>query len=554
MTILAIVGAVLLLIWAFEELGRAFGWWEDIGGMFDAIQSGLQRIWDAFVNSEPVQQIITTFQNLWYTLDTFFNFLGTIGGGLWELIFGVDDSSSDGAFDIVGLLLEIGGAIGNFVYWLSPIEEILSIFDAIGMAIGYFLDTWNEFVDTPEMQGLIEGFQEVRVAFGEVFDEFSSVINEITLIFGDLWEAIFGGTGETEEATESTNILLEVLKAVAWVLNNTLVPLLKAFAFVLHLAITPLHWVADVLRTITGLFKDTGDSVDTATESGIGFLDLFGFIGDSLQNLWNTMQPILDIIIQVFDVVIARVIDNLTESIQGLYNIFNAIVSVITFVIDVFNGLWSAIGGLDGIVNGLSWAFGGLLGFLKDVGYFLNDIYEKAKWVVDTFGWVGDAVGDAVNGVTDFFSQDGNLTQTQNVNYGEQGSMALLDSVGLTPEQLISMGDTLNSEWTNKNQEYLNRPINNAQSNDPITSYLRNAPLDSEVYGYLTQPVDYSKTPQMTEPYKTVNQQQSQVVQNIFNEGSVQADARNMSAKDVQTLFTGAFGYNKARGTQGIIN
>ena len=564
LTILAIVGAVILLIWGFEQLGKAFGWWEDIGGMFDAIQSGLQRIWDAFVNSEPVQQIITTFQNLWYTLETLFNFLGSVGGGLWELIFGVDNSSSGGAFDIVGLLLEIGGAIGNFLYWLSPIEEILAVFDAIGSAIAWVLDTWNEFVDSAEMQGLIKGFQEVREAFGEVWDEFSSVINEIQTIFGELWEAIFGGSEETEEASDGTNILLEVLKAIAWVLNSTVVPVLKAFASLLHLIITPLHWVADALRFVTGLFKGTGDEVETVTDNSSGLIDIFGLIGsvvqgvgdilggvfgatiESLGRLWEILQPIFNILLQIADYFISTTIDGIVILINNLVTALNGLVSVGRFVVNIFLQMWDAIGGLDGIINGVQWAFNTLIGALQPVAEFINHIVDGAKWLAETFGWASDQVGQ-------FLNQDGNLQANNNVNYGAESSNGLLNILGIDPNQALQMGKDFNNAVNSSNQAYLNRPINNNQSNDQVTSYLRNAPLDSEVYGYLTQPVDYSKTPAMTQQYNQTQQRNQQIVQNIFNEGSVQADARNMTSKDVQTLFTGAFGYNKARGTEGIL-
>ena len=65
---------------------------------------------------------------------------------------------------------------------------------------------------------------------------------------------------------------------------------------------------------------------------------------------------------------------------------------------------------------------------------------------------------------------------------------------------------------------------------------------------------DYSQTQGMTQSYNYNDTQKTNSIFNIFNEGSVQADARNMSAKDVQKMFTGAFGYNKARGTEGILN
>ena len=338
----AILGIITAIVGAFLLLTNTGGSLDFLKGIFGDLWNSIQRIWDAFVNSEPVQQIITTFQNLWYTLETLFNFLGSIGGGLWELVFGVDDGSNSG-FDLLGVILEIVGAIGNFVYWLSPLGEILSIFDAIGSAIAWVLDTWNEFIDTPEMQSLIEAFQEVRVIFGEAFTELSDA-------FGELWEALseigeaFSSVFEddsTEDATESVNVLLELLKTLAWIIKAVVIPPLKAVAGTVKAIADGVKWVADGVQWLTGGGGENGSSNGTSVD------------------------------------------------------------------------------------------------------------YTTAR-------------------------------------------------SGMTP-------------------------------------------------------YNYSQSSNMTQAYNYNNPNQSRTVINYFNEGSVQADARNMSAKDVQALFTGAFGYNKARGTQGII-
>lgn len=346
LTILAIVGAILLLIKGIEWVGKAFGWWDSIGGMFDAISSGIGRVWDAFMNSEPVQEIITTFQNFAYTIESLFNFIGSIGGGLWELIFGVGDGQSSGAFDIVGIFLEIAGAIGNFLYWLSPLEEILSIFDAIGSAIAWVLETWNDFVDSAEMQSLIKAFQDIRVIFGEAFGEIFEAFQEVGEAFG----SIFEDNSSTEEATNGVNVLLELLKVLASIIKTVVIPPLKAVA-------------------------------------------------------------------------------------------------------------------------------------------------DTVKWIADGIKWVADGV-------------------------------AWLEG---------------------KESPTAQKPQNIANTNGGYNSYYTDLLSGGASY-------DYSQTQGMTQSYNYNDTQKTSSVFNIFNEGSVQADARNMSAKDVQKMFTGAFGYNKARGTEGILN
>lgn len=342
--IIAIIGAI---VGGFLLLTNAGGSLDFLKGIFNDIWGGLNRIWEAFMNSEPVQDIITTFQNFAYTLEALFNFIGSIGGGLWELVFGVDNGSEGGGFDILGLLLEIIGAIGNFLYWLSPLEEILSIFDAIGSAIAWVLETWNDFVDSAEMQSLIKAFQDVRVIFGEAFGELWDAFGELWDVLSEIGEAfgsIFSDDESTEKAKDDVNVLLELLKALATIIETVVIPPLKAVADTIKAIADAVKWVSDGVEWLMGSGED-------ATQKP--------------QNIANT---------------------------TGGYN----------------------------MINGMG--------------------------------------------------------------------------------------------------------------------------------GY-----DYSKAQGMAQSYNYSNAQQTSSIVNYFGEGSVQADARNMSAKDVQTLFTGAFGYNKARGTQGIL-
>ena len=64
---------------------------------------------------------------------------------------------------------------------------------------------------------------------------------------------------------------------------------------------------------------------------------------------------------------------------------------------------------------------------------------------------------------------------------------------------------------------------------------------------------DYSKAKDLSKSYINNNNGHSTIINNNFSEGSVQADARNMTKKDVQKMFTSAFGYNRARGVKGVI-
>lgn len=345
-TALVIAGVVIAVVVAIEKLGEAFGWWKDFGSMLDAISSGIGRIWEAFINSEPVQQVIKTFQDFAYVIQSLFNLILSMGGNIWELIFGT--GKGDGEFDIVGMFLEIVGAIGNFLYWLSPLEEILSIFDMIGGAIGYFLDQWNIFVNSSDFEQIMIIFQELRKEFGEIWETLNTAFSEL----GEAWSEAFG-TEDVEEAEEQSNWLSEVLKSIAWILTSVIVPVIKAIILLVKILVAPFVLIADTL-----------------------------------------------------------------------------------------------------------------------------------KWIIDGVNWL--------------------LGNKDNIN-----------------PDVVKPSNIANQEG-----------------------------------GYNTkgfEPYNYAQTQGLTKNYTPTTNNNQTVINNNFSEGSVQADARNMTQKDVQKLFTGALGYNKARGTKGIL-
>lgn len=564
LTILAIVGAVILLIWGFEQLGKAFGWWEDIGGMFDAIQSGLQRIWDAFVNSEPVQQIITTFQNLWYTLETLFNFLGTIGGGLWELIFGVDDGSSSGAFDIVGLLLEIGGAIGNFLYWLSPIEEILAIFDALGSYIAWCLDTWNEFIDSAEMQGLIKSFQELRDAFGKVWGEISDAFADIGEAFGSLFAE---DDGSTEEVVDSGNAFLDVLKGIATFIDTVVIPIIGALLIPLRLIATIIRTIADAVSWFVGIFTGATDVVGGLSDAIVNEFanipsrilgmvsglpnQVFGGLVDGVLNILGIHSPgyIQEAVVGEFLGIPSRILG-------GLGNITSAVGNFASSIWQGFDNIFGThmSDTVDGFFNRLSQSFhklskGDIIGVVKDFG---NDFLNAIS------GIFGTDVGNMVGG---FFSQiSSNVNKLMSgdiLGAIEDSNNFLNDSIKrFTGIDLNSIFENFKGNGVSGTMDVLTKntsPEEMAQQQAVLNDMSSRIGADNIFRGLMNNPQNLATSQTLTQNYNSATNHSPTIVNNNFGEGSVQADARNMSAKDVQNMFTGAFGYNKSRGTTGII-
>lgn len=114
-----IVIAILAVVAALYELGKAFGWWSDVSSMLDAMWAGVQRLWSAFINHPDVQAAIQA--------------ISSAMGWLWQQInnaakailefFGVNIS---GDFDVVHALIMGVGMAWDFLK--SMIMGVINVF------------------------------------------------------------------------------------------------------------------------------------------------------------------------------------------------------------------------------------------------------------------------------------------------------------------------------------------------------------------------------------------------------------------------------------------
>lgn len=110
--IILIIAGVAALIVVIEQIGESLGWWTDFGTMLDSIKAGVQRLWDAFVNSPQVQGTLSAIQGafsaLWSALQPIFNWIGAA----WNNLFKSDGPGSGGP-DVVGQLIGFFGQLGS---------------------------------------------------------------------------------------------------------------------------------------------------------------------------------------------------------------------------------------------------------------------------------------------------------------------------------------------------------------------------------------------------------------------------------------------------------
>lgn len=306
--IVLIVGAVYLLIKGIELLGQAFGWWKDIGGMFKAISDGINRIWNAFMNSAPIRGILQYFGDFFATIRDFITGIGKILGN----IFNFGDT---GSFDIVQTIINLFGKLGDIIMWvwnlfddwsnsplgivtwLSPLGILIFHLDEIGSLIEDVMDAWNRFAQSSEFQALSDSFNEVFTAIKEPFEEIWEAISELMDAFGE----VFGSEDPVGSGTEERiNFLVEAFKILATIIRVTIIPPLRAIALIIKVILIPIRLVISAITQIIRLVSNVGAVAGRVIDYIFKMINLvltpIRFVLDLATGIWNTIVSIGDAI------------------------------------------------------------------------------------------------------------------------------------------------------------------------------------------------------------------------------------------------------------------
>lgn len=172
--IVAVVAAIALVVAAIYELGKAFGWWTDVSSMLDAIWSGLQRLWNAFINHPDVQAaisgIMTAFQwlsnGIQWAIGAIMQFFGVSTGSKWDIVSSI--------------------ITGIGIVWEGFRSQIVLVIGVIQFLIGVFTGLWNGInqvgsymmdVFSPVWTGLVEIFTIVYGAISNLVAAFQAFQN-----------------------------------------------------------------------------------------------------------------------------------------------------------------------------------------------------------------------------------------------------------------------------------------------------------------------------------------------------------------------------------------
>lgn len=199
--ILAIIAAIALLVVAVYEIGKAFGWWSDVGTMLEAIQDGIRRMWEAFINHPDVQAAIQAISS---ALSTLWSWIQQAGQAVMNF-FGINSS---GNFDIVRALIDgIGFA------WQAVTLPIHTVINAIQMLWGALDTIYNE--------GFLPFSEWISDTFAPVFELVGEIINAITPYVQTLTDAFSAfSTGQMD----LPNLVLTVMTSL-WNIYTTIIGL-----------------------------------------------------------------------------------------------------------------------------------------------------------------------------------------------------------------------------------------------------------------------------------------------------------------------------------------
>lgn len=158
-----IIAAIVALGVAIFEVGKYFGWWSDVGGMFDAIKTGVLSLWEAFTSNEYVIQVIDLIKqgltDAWNALSGFVNFI----------------------------MSNLTGASGEFDILSWAINTLQTTLNTVGPVVVWFISTMISNFRTAYGIGRVV-FSGLSIIVSTAF----SIINAIVGAGRGVWSGIIG--------------------------------------------------------------------------------------------------------------------------------------------------------------------------------------------------------------------------------------------------------------------------------------------------------------------------------------------------------------------------
>lgn len=414
--VVAIIGAAIYVVY---ELGKAFGWWDDVGSMIEAIKNNIGRLWDAFINHPDVKVVIQGIQDAWEGLNEFLKPVVDWLKGIWDEIF---PESAKGKVDITRMVIDgIGTAFATLKMILSPIPTV------IGGVISILSALWNVAKPIGEgiynalkpivcillgcSPGIVPAIQKVQEVFNTVFSAISGfiggivssivgaiqpLINVLSNVLGPAFQGLtdlLSGdlTGAMSSFRDAWQAILDAMGPVGDFLEGIFMPLFDAFAALFTgdlmgaLNNFMLYWY-NLLEAMGPVGEFIGEYLTPI------FVTLVGIF---LQ-VWNAVNQIIGVFQQFLagQITLPQMLSQIWAIITQLFSsVFQMIIQgIIAFAQNIWNNALNAGRNfLNGVIQFVQQLPGRFYSFLMSVisyivsagGQWISNAKNKAKGVVD---------------------------------------------------------------------------------------------------------------------------------------------------------------------------
>lgn len=296
-----VVVALVAIAVAIYEVGKAFGWWKDVGTMLEAIKNNIGRLWDAFINHPDVKATIKAIQDAWSDLNESLKPVVDWLKGIWDEIF---PESAKGKVDGTRAVIDaIGAVFESFIFRVKLAIDILTIiwdvFNGIQSllrgdftgALSFFTDAWNVL-----LEGLSPIAEFLESTLGPAFESFFATLQ------GD-------GGNPVELINQGFLTLMETLGPVGEFL-------LSVFGPAWQLVINVLQIIWNTIGQVIGIFQS--------------FLTGQISLSQALSLIWQT-------ILQMYAQILSTIISTVVSWANQLWN--NAVKAGSNFVNGIINWL-----------------------------------------------------------------------------------------------------------------------------------------------------------------------------------------------------------------------
>ena len=347
--ILAIIAAIALFVAAVYEIGKAFGWWTDVGTMLEAIQAGITKLWEAFINHPDVQAVISVLSNAWNSLSS--AVMGAINAV--TSFFGVN---TGGEFDIVSSIIN-----GVGYAWNSLKEAVGTVIEALQVFYD-FLVSLGEGIQT-NLGGLYELFMTV---WNGILAYLAPVINQIVSFVQSLIN-VFNQfrTGQMDLPT----FILTVL-GMLWNAYNTV--LTRIGSFVLKFGTQMLTYA---IRAGSNFVRGVIQYIQTLPGRVYSLLiGVVSRISSAIQSWISTAKSKVSTLISNITSPFSGVASAISSALSGVVSAikapFEAAYNAVKPILDKIKAGMDFIGGITGAAG---FELGNAAGFENSAGFELSD-------------------------------------------------------------------------------------------------------------------------------------------------------------------------------------